>query len=130
MGWAVGWNPEWRRDIGYGVPAQCDHPGCSAKIDRGLSYLCGGVRAIHTEIGCGLYFCEKHRSDWASEAPVCERCANGGEPFNATPDVREWVLHKLNHKSWALWRAENPSEVQRLLGMISLSGQDAEVSNG
>ncbi len=42
MSWAVGFDETWQRDIGYGVPAYCDHPGCMAEIDRGLSYVCGG----------------------------------------------------------------------------------------
>ncbi len=44
MGWSLGHDNRWGkfgRDIGYGVPAICDHPGCNAEIDRGLSYVCG-----------------------------------------------------------------------------------------
>jgi len=40
MGWAVGYDNRWSRDIGYGVPAWCDEPGCSEAIDRGLAYVC------------------------------------------------------------------------------------------
>lgn len=39
MGWSIGFDEHWQRDIGYGVPATCDHPGCGAKIDRGLSFV-------------------------------------------------------------------------------------------
>ena len=42
MGWAVGFDNNWNRDIGYGVPAICDFPGCGEEIDRGLGYVCGG----------------------------------------------------------------------------------------
>lgn len=42
MGWSIGFDSNWNRDIGYGVPAFCDHPGCTAEIDRGLAYVCGG----------------------------------------------------------------------------------------
>ena len=38
---------------GYMVDDVCHYPGCEAKIDRGLAYLC---------YGCDLYFCEKHLS--------------------------------------------------------------------
>jgi hypothetical protein len=59
MSWAVGYDPNWKRDIGYGVVAFCDYPGCGAVIDRGLSYVCGGeVRRENG--GCGLYFCRRH----------------------------------------------------------------------
>ena len=37
MSWAVGFDSQWDRDIGYGVPAYCDHPGCGKEIDRGLA---------------------------------------------------------------------------------------------
>src|SRR4051812_7048849 len=26
MGWSIGYDSNWQRDIGYGVPAFCDHP--------------------------------------------------------------------------------------------------------
>lgn len=39
MGWSVGFDENWQRDIGYGVPAYCDHPQCKAEIDRGLDYV-------------------------------------------------------------------------------------------
>ena len=28
MGWSIGYDTNWKRDIGYGVPAKCDHPRC------------------------------------------------------------------------------------------------------
>lgn len=28
MGWSVGYDDNWKRDIGYGVPALCDYPDC------------------------------------------------------------------------------------------------------
>ncbi len=53
MGWSIGSDGD--RDIGYGVPAECDHPDCTAEIDRGLSYVCGGD-PYGGEYGCGLFF--------------------------------------------------------------------------
>lgn len=41
MGWSIGYDNNWKRDIGYGVPATCDHPDCNEEIDRGLAYVCG-----------------------------------------------------------------------------------------
>lgn len=60
MGWSVGWDYNWNRDIGYGVPAICDHPECSEEIDRGLAYVCCGQQPHGGEYGCGLYFCSEH----------------------------------------------------------------------
>lgn len=69
MGWSYGTNSE-GREIGYSVQATCDWPGCSAEIDRGLSYLCGEV---HDDgMFCNGYFCEDHRT-W-SEVGRGERC--------------------------------------------------------
>lgn len=115
MSWAVGYDINWKRDIGYGVPATCDHPGCSESIDRGLAYVCGG-EPYGGEDGCGLYFCGKHllMGVKGKEHQVCERCAKDKPPFDAKPDVAEWLRHKLRDWSWRLWRDENPAAVKQL----------------
>ncbi len=63
MGWAFGDGKHPRtfkpRKIGYGVEANCDQPGCKARIDRGLGYLCGGLEGADGN-GCGGYFCGEH----------------------------------------------------------------------
>lgn len=135
MGWEIGYEPERDRDIGYGVPAECDHPDCHAKIDRGLAYVCGG-EPYGGEIGCGLFFCEAHllhgepidpdasedgydegdAEAWAHRLDdqlghqFCERCIAGKPPFEPKPDVAEWVQHKETDPSWAGWRAERDAK--------------------
>lgn len=115
MSWAIGYDENWKRDIGYGVPATCDHPGCGKTIDRGLPYVCGG-EPYGGEHGCGLYFCDDHlllpMDGGASQ--VCDRCHDGDNPFEPTPDRPEWIRHKLTHESWKQWRDENPEEVAAL----------------
>lgn len=107
MGWAVG---EFNgRDIGYGVPAYCDHPDCDTKIDRGLGYVCAWGEVYGGDEGCGLFFCTEHGG-----ATQCERCEAGKPPFEPKPDHPEWMRWKLTHHSWKPWRAENPEEVKRL----------------
>lgn len=116
MTWSIGFDTKWHRDIGYGVPAVCDHPGCGAAIDRGLSYVCGG--ALHGGYsGCGLFFCGPHRMPAGADrafVELCQACARGIAPFEATADVPEWITHKLTHESWQRWRDQNPEEVQRM----------------
>lgn len=102
MSWSIGFDSNWQRDIGYGVPAYCDHPRCTAEIDRGLSYVCGG-EAYGGDKGCGLYFCEAHL---AGSSQRCSRCRNRKPPFAAKPDHPDWTQHKLTDDSWAGWRAE------------------------
>jgi hypothetical protein len=81
MGWSIGWDSNWQRDIGYGVPAYCDHPNCHEHIDRGLSYVCGGEPYGGDE-GCGLYFCSQHLFIERGHPQRCERCWDGQmEPF-------------------------------------------------
>lgn len=111
MGWAVGYDSTWHRDIGYGVPATCDHPGCGAEIDRGLAYVCGG-EPYGGEDGCGLYFCDKHLT---GRRHLCARCEDGSAPFAPTTDTKEWMRHKLTDQSWARWRQENPEDVAEIL---------------
>lgn len=107
MSWAVGWDEHWQRDIGYGVPAICDHPGCGVSINRGLSYVCG-AKPYGGEDGCGLFFCYTHLTG----AQFCARCSSGGEPFEPTPEVPEWIHHKLTDPSWAKWRQSVSTEVE------------------
>lgn len=105
MSWAIGFDEHWNRDIGYDVPAYCDYPSCGAKIDRGLSYVCGG-EPYGGERGCGLYFCAKHLLWGGYKATqLCERCIERPKkPFVPTPDHPEWLKHKETDPSWAEWR--------------------------
>jgi hypothetical protein len=123
MGWEIGYEPERDRDVGYGVPAECDHPDCHERIDRGLYYVCGG-QPYGEPHGCGLFFCDEHMSyedrteprcaDQESETIIvqlCERCAAGSDqPFDPKPDIEEWVQHKETDPSWAQWRAERDAK--------------------
>jgi hypothetical protein len=124
MGWSIGIDPNWDRDIGYGVPAFCDHPGCGNKIDRGLSYVCGG-EAYGGQKGCGLFFCEEHigfynkRLDGKIElVGLCYRCGHYKKAYNPKPDHPEWIAFKLTDKSWRQWREENPMEVKKMSAFI------------
>jgi len=121
MGWSIGYDEQWNRDIGYGVPATCDHPACGAKIDRGLSFVCGSDVA-GGNWGCGLFFCSAHKClvDVAdgTHPCLCERCAGGYDVFTPTADTPEWINHKLTDASWAQWRAEYPADVARLHGTM------------
>lgn len=114
MGWSIGYDTTWKRDIGYGVPSTCDHPGCGKKIDRGLAYVCGG-EPYGGDSGCGLYFCGKHLHLSSSGPLRCKRCVQDKPPFEPTPDRPEWIHHKLTDESWQQWRAENPEEVAALV---------------
>lgn len=113
MGWSIGFDNSWNRDIGYGVPAYCDSPDCWAEINRGLSYVCGGD-PFGGERGCGLFFCSHHLFYTARGVPLCRRCLRNREPYEAKPDHQDWNQHKLAHESWKQWREENPTEVEKL----------------
>lgn len=82
MGWSHGYNKD-GREVGYSVEATCDHPDCDTVIDRGISYLCGGVKQLHNEeYGCGKFFCDKHTSIRGLCFPCMEKhpiCINCGE---------------------------------------------------
>ena len=115
MGWAVGYDDNWKRDIGYGVPSICDHPGCGKPIHRGLAYVCGG-EPYGGDDGCGLHFCGDHL--WlgakGKSHQVCDRCRKGKDPFTPTPDTAEWMRHKLRDMTWKPWRDEYPQEVAEI----------------
>lgn len=127
MGWGYGFDSKWQRDIGYGVPAFCDHPGCEKEIDRGLYYVCCGQQPYGGEHGCGLYFCDDHQFFFENEedeederngVTMCERCLGGQEPFEPSGDTAEWIVHKLTDPSWEAWRTDNPDEVKYLSQMV------------
>ena len=124
MGWSIAFDGNWNRDIGYGVPAICDHPGCGKDIDRGLGYVCGDQPRGGSQ-GCGLFFCGDHMGyrNARGYGPVqnCKRCMTYRPPFKPTPDTAEWIEHKLTDESWAEWRAENPEEVAALTGNLTPS---------
>ena len=65
------------RQIGYAIAAICDHPGCTTKIDRGLSFACGGMHG-ETEVGCEKYFCATHLQTTVENGDefvtVCNEC--------------------------------------------------------
>src|SRR3990167_944886 len=108
MGWSIGYDSNWKRDIGYGVPAICDHPKCNKKINRGLSYVCGG-EPYGGEHGCGLFFCGKHlffgRIKGARQ--LCKKCFRyDHKPYKPKPDIKEWIDWKITDPSWAEWRKE------------------------
>lgn len=113
MGWSLGFDPNWKRDVGYGVPAYCDHPGCNEEIDRGLAHVCGGD-VYGGDRGCGLYFCGAHLYYHAKLPFLCKRCERLRKPFLAKPDHPDWIQWKLADESWQQWRDENPDEVAKM----------------
>ncbi|NKS29300.1 hypothetical protein GS534_00985 [Rhodococcus hoagii] len=118
MGWSIGFDEKWGRDIGYGVPACCDHPGCSERIDRGLDYVCGG-EPYGGEQGCGLYLCGRHLA-LSVVTQQCERCAADSRPFEPSADLPEWLEWKLTDPSWAAWREANPGHVREMRATLEL----------
>jgi hypothetical protein len=118
--------PRWG---GYGVPAICEQPECNEKIDRGISYACGGEP--FSDHGCDRYFCGKHlvimyidlvKGDFCKHkkdcdcvwTELCQRCAAGKPPFPYKPELKEWIKHLLTDHSWQEWRNENPKKVEEL----------------
>lgn len=110
MGFGVYWMAERGQFAGYEVPAICEHPDCTAKINRGLGCRCNGKPAAQVGEGddmvaeepCGRFFCGQHGGE-----STCARCAVGGEPYPIKPDIQEWIDHLLTDKTWRRWRAEN-----------------------
>jgi hypothetical protein len=110
MGWALGYDFNWQRDVGYGVPAVCDHPDCEEVINRGLGYVCCKEQVYGGDEGCGLFFCIKHRDIQGK----CERCQDGKPPFQPKLDSIPWVKWKLTNDTWGQWRKANPDLVAEL----------------
>jgi hypothetical protein len=127
MSWSIGYDPNWKRDVGYGVPAICDHPHCGAEIDRGLAHVCGGD-VYSGRRGCGLFFCGKHL--FMSTTQLCERCVGKRRkrPFTPTPDTLEWLYHKMTDPSWRKWRVEQGVEPAKRDALMRMAN-DGECGN-
>ena len=110
MGYSIGYDDRWKRYIGYGVPAYCDHPKCNKEIDRGLSYVCGG-EPYGGDNGCGLFFCSDHLDQMGSG--LCKRCSDLKGPYKPKPEHPEWMSHVLKDKSWRQWRKEHKEIVEK-----------------
>lgn len=119
MGWSIGFDDSWNRDIGYGVPCLCDHPKCRREIDRGLAFVCGGdVRG--GEYGCGLFFCSSHLYlPGGGRGQLCKKCVDyRSSRYKPKRDIRVWLRHKLRHHSWKQWRKENPTQVLEMKRLV------------
>lgn len=117
------------RWAGYGVPAKCDYPTCTAKIDRGLDYKCetyinyqyvqngqpidppdyltNDIKEIEVESeGCGLFFCPEHQQhlDHAGATPKA--------------DTDEWLRHLATDESWQQWREANPKRTAAITAAL------------
>lgn len=117
MGWSIGYDETWRRDIGYGVPAYCDHPGCTAEIHRGLSYVCCATQPHGGDTGCGRYFCSEHMAVEYDDDDE-PRCGHIDQD-HVSADHPDWLQWKLGDASWQGWREEHPEQVERLRHMLS-----------
>lgn len=89
MGWANCGEDSKGRPIGYAHMANCDFRKgeetlnarteiCNARIDRGLSYACGGMHGEDV-YSCEGYFCQSHlhyvgTPDRGSSMQICSKC--------------------------------------------------------
>lgn len=74
MGWALCGRNDHGQEMGYGVEATCDEPGCDAVIDRGLAHVCG---TMHEDPDtCHRYYCGEHLilADVGPGGGLCARC--------------------------------------------------------
>jgi hypothetical protein len=118
MGWSIGYDDNWNRWVGYGVPAYCDHPQCSEEIDRGLSYVCGND-VYGGEHGCGLFFCPKHQ---VGDHQRCPRCAAYKRPYRRPKGEHpRWVRHVRTDTSWSEWRRTNPRELNEMIAKLEVA---------
>lgn len=66
------------RPFGWDQWGECDDPGCTKKITRGLAHVCGILHGAD-EYSCELYFCQEHRSNVVEDPrlyplAVCDAC--------------------------------------------------------
>lgn len=99
MGWGNCGTDSQGRGIGYVFEGTCDHPGCDTKIDRGLSFACGGMhgedQVANDVTPCEKYFCTEHlhsfcsdhESDDAEGVDMCLNCCKENEKAFRTDEI-------------------------------------------
>lgn len=63
-------------EIGYAVEAECDEPGCTTMIDRGLAFICGEMH--DDQRTCAKYYCHDHQT-LINRCKRCEAIPNEDE---------------------------------------------------
>lgn len=135
MSWSIGYCEKQKRDVGYGVLAICDHPGCTAEIDRGMDYIC--CEDINHNACCGAFYCAEHRDNYVygdeiddmddeelealninvESQEVYDAVEDGDivkcrhEPIEKGKENAAWLEHCLKDETWQKWRNENPEMV-------------------
>lgn len=130
------------RWAGYGVPAYCDHPGCTALINRGMGYACCNDPS-HTQ-SCGGFYCSDHQDQYVmvdeledmtdqqletlgidrsatdSDGDGIVKCTHG--PLDGSKEHPDWLNHILTDQSWEEWRKENPDQVGTYQAILKVTG--------
>jgi len=104
MGWGDCGDDSKGRPIGYCYEAECDHDGCNKKIDRGLSYACGGTHG-EADCYCEKYFCSTHkRLAWSEDGEnvlfkqdLCLKCADELEKYHKEEQEPETLKSVLEY---------------------------------
>ena len=87
MGWEQCGSDSQGRPIGYGNKASCDYLGCTAEIDRGLDYACGGMHGTGT-FSCEKYFCYSHMKTVDNDGKLMMLCLTCAAEFNEKQFLR------------------------------------------
>jgi hypothetical protein len=90
MGWGSGIVQG--KEVGYLIEATCEHPDCDAKIDRGISYACGGFPG-EDENSCDGFFCEAHLDYYLDDADEMspQLCAKCGLRWERGEEGLTWI---------------------------------------
>lgn len=114
MGWGNCGTDSKGRRIGYVFTAKCDHPGCKKKIDRGLSFACGGEHG-EGDFYCEGYFCSDHlkiaeprEGETRQFCPKCFEVANKIEVERV--EAEEAEAAEADAEAWAYKEAEEADE--------------------
>jgi len=75
MSWSLGYDERWQRDVGYGVPAFCDAPGCNAQaqhcdLDHSVPYPDGPSCQCNLGPKCRRHHRAKQSPGWKVEQPA------------------------------------------------------------
>lgn len=142
MGYSIGYCKTHKRDIGYGVPAPCDHPECNEIIDRGMGYAC--CEGFNHSANCKGYFCEEHRWNYVLQDELEHMSPEELEALGLSADAQAldedsgiircrhtiqphkeavvWLEYILNDESWEKFRTKFPERMERFKKLLAEKG--------
>lgn len=141
MGYKIGYQGKFKRFLGYGIPAICDHPGCETEIDRGMGHAC--YEGVPYDSACGGFFCSEHHENYVYPDEIEDLHQEELNQLGLDPDedysdidgavccrhsmekhkeAATWINFILTDESWEKWREKYTEQTANLKKLYDEKG--------